>query len=416
MCGEYSIAVPASDCFHGLERLRCGTRLRRIGHCPNLLHARAPRRHHDGAADSQINLEVHLPTSFTPSRPTRSPAPSRPRLRVVLAASLLALVACAPFTSVRADELQDVSKLVSSGRIDEAEKGADAFLAKNPKDAQMRFLKGVILAQRGKRDEAVTQFTGITQDYPELPEPYNNLAVIYAAQGRYDNARNALETAIRVSPNYATAYENLGDVYAALAARSYQDARRNDANNAAALRKLNAARALLEPAGTVARPVAEAPPTAAVAGPPDVTRSQRNVGLPSPAGPSVTVGGSGAIAPEIVVSPTANAVPQGSNVVALETSPTVSRRSDTSLLPGATTVVASDPAQPRGDIDAVTAAVQRWAARKSFLTSNVQVRIDGDTATAQFKATATTGRKRGVANRVLTLQRDGTSWKVTGES
>ena len=107
----------------------------------------------------------------------------------------------------------------------------------------MRFLKGVILSQRSQRDEAVAVFVGLTQDYPELPEPYNNLAVIYAAQGQYDKARGALETAVRVSPNYATAYENLGDVYAALAARAYQDARRYDGGNASALRKLNADRA-----------------------------------------------------------------------------------------------------------------------------------------------------------------------------
>jgi hypothetical protein len=353
--------------------------------------------------------------SFNASRPTLLNATSRPRLRSAVAASVFAIVACAPFASVHADEQQDVAKLVSSGKIDEAEKGADAFLAQNPKDAQMRFLKGVILAQRGKRDEAAALFTGITQDYPELPEPYNNLAVIYAAQGQYDNARNALETAIRVAPNYATAYENLGDVYAALAARSYQDARRIDAGNAAALRKLNAARALLAPVGTVAKSVADPAPAAAVAAPPEVTRSQRNVGLPSPAGPGAAVGGAGAVAPEIIVSPSANAVPQGSNVVALETAPTVSRQSDTSLLTGATTVVAADPALARVDIDAVTAAVQRWAAGKSFLASELKVRVDGDTATAQFQAMATGGRKRETASRVLTLQRDGTSWKVTGE-
>lgn len=336
----------------------------------------------------------------------------------LVAACLFAWLVFAPLTAARADELQDVSKLVSTGKIDEAEKRADAFLVKTPKDAQMRFLKGVILAQRGKRDEAVALFTGLSQDYPELPEPYNNLAVIYAAQGQYDKARDALESSIRVSPNYATAYENLGDVYAALAARSYQDARRTDGNNAAALRKLNAARALLAgtgaPAAPVVAPAAAAPVDVAAA---EITRSQRNVGLPSPAGPSVNVAGAGATAPEIVVPSTAVSVPQGSNVVAIETSPARERRNDTSLLSDAKTVVAGDPVQPAADVGSVTASVQRWARSKALTTSELSVRVDGDAAVARFHAVTQAVRKRPAvgSDRTLTLKRDGAAWTVTDE-
>ncbi len=57
-------------------------------------------------------------------------------------------------------------------------------------------------------------FTKLSEDYPELPEPYNNLAVLYAQQKQYDKARTALEMAIRTHPSYAIAYENLGDIYA----------------------------------------------------------------------------------------------------------------------------------------------------------------------------------------------------------
>ena len=367
--------------------------------------------------DSQINLEVHLPPSFKsfagfPSRPLSR----RMRAAAFVAACVAAMLLLAPTSVVRADELQDVSKLVASGKLDDAEKNADAFLVKNPKDAQMRFLKGVILAQRGKRDEAATVFTGITQDYPELPEPYNNLAVIYAAQGQYEKAQGALESAIRVSPNYATAYENLGDVYAALAARSYQDARRNDANNAAALRKLNATRAMLASSST-AKPAAE--PAAAPTTVPsvtEVTRSQRNVGLPSPASASVTTNGFGATAPEIIVPANATQVPPGSNVVGIEAPAGAERKGETSVLTDAKTVVGADPAQPALDVDAVTAAVDDWARSKAMTTSDLKVRIDGDTATARFRSTALTGRKSMKVDRVLTLRRDGTAWKVTRES
>jgi Flp pilus assembly protein TadD len=76
-----------------------------------------------------------------------------------------------------------------------------------------------------RRDtEARTEYEKLTQDFPELPEPFNNLAVIQAAQGRLDHARDLLETALRNDPTYRTAHANLGDVYARLALRSYTSA------------------------------------------------------------------------------------------------------------------------------------------------------------------------------------------------
>ena len=89
----------------------------------------------------------------------------------------------------------------------------------------MRFLKGVVLTEAGAPAEAIAVFQSSTEDYPELPEPYNNLAVLYAAPAQYDKARAALEMAIRTNPGYATAHENLGDVYAQLAGAVVQRAR-----------------------------------------------------------------------------------------------------------------------------------------------------------------------------------------------
>ncbi len=88
----------------------------------------------------------------------------------------------------------------------------------------MRFIKGMILSEQGKSAEAINIFQKLTEDYPELPEPYNNLAVLHASAGNYDKARVALERAIRTNPAYATAHENLGDVYAKLASQSYDKA------------------------------------------------------------------------------------------------------------------------------------------------------------------------------------------------
>jgi tetratricopeptide (TPR) repeat protein len=100
----------------------------------------------------------------------------------------------------------------------------DARIASNPRDVQAQFKRATVLTHLGRDDEAISAFVAITQSYPELPEPYNNLAALYAKQGRYTEAREALETATKANPNYGLAYENLGDLYLRLAASAYQRA------------------------------------------------------------------------------------------------------------------------------------------------------------------------------------------------
>jgi Flp pilus assembly protein TadD len=62
------------------------------------------------------------------------------------------------------------------------------------------------------------------ESFPDLPEPYNNLAVLQAAAGQLDRARALLEIALRMDPSYRTAHENLGDVFVRLAQRAYEAA------------------------------------------------------------------------------------------------------------------------------------------------------------------------------------------------
>ena len=176
--------------------------------------------------------------------------------RLLLAASLCAL---APMS--RADEVSQVRQLVRAGQSNEAMAKLDQFLLGKPKDPQLRFLKGVLLADSGRTAEATAVFTLLVEDYPELPEPYNNLAVIYAAQGQYDKARAALEAALRGNPSYATAYENLGDVYARLAAQAYARSLSLDATNSTLLPKIAQMRTLFTAIPGEARAVA--PGTAA---------------------------------------------------------------------------------------------------------------------------------------------------------
>lgn len=157
----------------------------------------------------------------------------------IVAAVFAALVGVAPSAwSAPADDLREAQKLYSAGKVPAAMDKVDAVLKAQPKDPQARFLKGLLLTEQKKTAEAIQTFTGLTEDYPELPEPYNNLAVLYASQGNYDKAKSALELAIHTHPSYATAHENLGDIYAQLASRAYDRALQLDKNNAAAQVKL----------------------------------------------------------------------------------------------------------------------------------------------------------------------------------
>ena len=121
---------------------------------------------------------------------------------------------------------------------------ADEFLATHPRDAQVRFLRAVVLGDLNRQDEAAAALESLTQDFPELPEPYNNLAVIRANQGQLASAEHYLQLAIAARPNYVTAHENLGDLYISMAVASYEKATRLAPGNAALVSKLNLTREL----------------------------------------------------------------------------------------------------------------------------------------------------------------------------
>jgi len=160
------------------------------------------------------------------------------RLPLYLAALAAALFFALPGAAQK-DELQDATQLLKQGQFDRAMERVDAYLKTRPKDARGRFMKGIILAEQNKPNDAIRVFTELTQEFPELPEPHNNLAVLYASQGQYDKARAALEMAIRTHPSYATAHENLGDIYAKMASQAYDKALQLDKGNTTAQTKLN---------------------------------------------------------------------------------------------------------------------------------------------------------------------------------
>lgn len=249
-------------------------------------------------------------------------------LRRLTAAVLVAICAGA----AQADEIADIGKLLRGGQLDQAAQRVDAFLAGKPRDAQGQFLKGLILTEQNKTGEAITVFTKLTELYPELPEPYNNLAVLYAGQGQYEKARQALEMAIRTHPSYATAHENLGDVYAKLASQAYDKALQLDSNNPTAQTKLALVRDLIgsgrarpqvaQAGGVPAKGPAAAPPAAAT--------------IPAKAAPPAVV------APVAPAAPAPAATPAPAKPVPA--------------------IPATPAAKPANDDTEVVAAVNAWAA------------------------------------------------------
>ena len=132
-----------------------------------------------------------------------------------------------------------IESLINNGKLDQALTLTDKQLAGDSANVNFLFLKGLILTRKNQMDEARDIFVSLTKDHPELPEPYNNLAVIYAAQGDFTSARKALEQAINTHPSYATAHENLGDIYAKMASNAYNHALEIDSGNTTAREKLS---------------------------------------------------------------------------------------------------------------------------------------------------------------------------------
>ena len=351
---------------------------------------------------------------------------------------LVALTALLGAGVAHAEDYSDITQLLKTGKAAEALVKADQRLAATPRDPQLRFLRGVAQADSGKQGEAITTFTKLTEEYPELPEPYNNLAVLYANQNQLDKARTALEMAIRTNPSYATAHENLGDIYAKLASQAYNKALQLDATNANSVKpKLALIRELFAPetAGKPGRPAAAAPATA-----PAVVATQR------PAPPA-------AVAPAPAPTPATTPTPIPASAPTAAPAPAPAIAQAPTPAPAATPAAASDAAA----VQAVTSAVQAWAAAwsakdmqaylgaydKSFdppgrqtrsawekerearivgkskinvQLSDVTVVVNGDKATARFRQAYTADALNVTSRKTLDLVNHNGRWSIVRES
>jgi tetratricopeptide (TPR) repeat protein len=145
----------------------------------------------------------------------------------------------------RAEEFGELRALLARGDAASALPRLEKASAADPRDVQMRFLLGVALMDLQRDDEALAHFSRMAQDYPELPDPHNNIALLHARAGRLEPARQALETALRNDPTHRAARTNLGQVHLLLAVQAWELAAAEGPLDTALLRRLEAVRALL---------------------------------------------------------------------------------------------------------------------------------------------------------------------------
>ncbi len=126
--------------------------------------------------------------------------------------------------SAAADPVERVVSLLSQEKYSEARAALEPLLQGEPNAPRLRLLHGILRAREGRPGVAIAIFERLRNDRPDMFEPYNNLAVLYAERGRLDDARDGLLAALERKPD-AVAYANLGDVYTKLADRAYSHAR-----------------------------------------------------------------------------------------------------------------------------------------------------------------------------------------------
>lgn len=127
-----------------------------------------------------------------------------------------------------ADAIADIESLIQNKQWTQAERLIQAEIDRKASAAQspqLRLMHSQVMAGLGKNQDATKELQLLIQEFPELPEPYNNLGVLLAAQGQYESAAEAFLTAIQARPNYKVAFQNLGDLYTAMAQLAYAKAK-----------------------------------------------------------------------------------------------------------------------------------------------------------------------------------------------
>jgi len=364
--------------------------------------------------------------------------PSLARLSARCSAILTGLLLAASVSFANAQTIPDIQRLMKQGQMPQALEKADQYIASKPKDAQGRFMKGLILTELGRPAEAIAIFTRLTEDFPELPEPYNNLAVLYAQQKQYDKARSALEMAIRTHPSYSIAHENLGDVYSKLASQAYDKALQLDSANKSTQTKLSMIKELIS--------TSTAPGSKPTANVPKAESEPAKAAVAADTSAKPTTPTTAAAQTAVVTPITPPAVKQVDKTPAAEASvkPKESKDNDTKT------------SSPDGIEQDLTRLVQAWASAwsrkdvKSYLAfyasnfqtpngmprkdweaerkqridkpgklqvtvDDIKVSISGDTATVRFRQQYTSATLKSSTSKTLILVKSDNKWFIQQE-
>ncbi len=156
---------------------------------------------------------------------------------------LLTIMACffllSSLPSFAQNKIEEIKLLLKNGDYSHAEILINNFNGDNLNDPELLFYKGINETNLGKKNQAIDTFRDLTERFPELPEPFNNLAVLYAEKAQYRLAKEILEQAIKTNPSYLTAHINLGDIYTKMASEAYNKALEIDKSNNIAITKLS---------------------------------------------------------------------------------------------------------------------------------------------------------------------------------
>lgn len=336
---------------------------------------------------------------------------------------LVALTALLGASVAHAEDYSDITQLLKTGKAAEALVKADQRLAATPRDPQLRFLRGVAQADSGKQGEAITTFTKLTEEYPELPEPYNNLAVLYANQNQLDKARTALEMAIRTNPSYATAHENLGDIYAKLASQAYNKALQLDATSANSVKpKLALIRELFsaDAASKSGRPAAAAPAPAAVVATQRPAPAPAAAAAPAPAAPTPAPAAAAAPAPTPAPAPAPAAASDASTqavTAAVQAWAAAWAAKDMKAYLGAYDKSFDPPGnQNRSAWEKEREARIVGKSKISVKLSDIAVSVQGDKATARFRQAYSADALNVTSRKTLDLVNSNGRWAIVRES
>lgn len=133
-----------------------------------------------------------------------------------------------PETAVQAS--QRINQLIASGKFEQALNEIKqrqlkvSHIDQPGTDVQLRFLQARALSGLGRSAEAIAVYQDMTGKYPELAEPWNNMATLQLKAGLLDQAYESLKMAITINPQYGIAHRNMGLVQLIQSNRSFSQA------------------------------------------------------------------------------------------------------------------------------------------------------------------------------------------------